>query len=180
MQSLSTEQFSFPIGRYETSAEITPGLLATWKATLANFPEDLRAAVNGLNDQQLDTRYRPGGWTIRQVVHHVADSHLNAYIRFKLAITEDCPTIRPYTEAVWAELPEARTGPLAPSLDLLTGLHARWVMFLDHLTTDDLAREFEHPEHGKRFRLDDTIGNYAWHSAHHLAHITRLKGWKGW
>ena len=180
MHDLNKEQFRFPIGKYETPTIITSAQIIEWKGIIAALPNELRAEVAELTANQLDTRYRPKGWTIRQVVHHLADSHLNAYMRFKLALTEDCPTIRPYAEPKWAELPDGKSGPIGPSLDLLQGLHARWVLMLDQLNAADLAREYVHPEHRRNFRLDDTIGIYAWHCGHHMAHITRLKAWKGW
>jgi len=133
-------------------------------------PATIRGLVDRLSDSELDTPYRPGGWTIRQVVHHVPDSHLNAYIRMKLAVTEETPRIRTYDEQRWAELPEARTGPVGMSLDLLAGLHARWLAFLRGLSAADFQNAFTHPEWGV-VTLDDGIRMYAWHCRHHTAHI---------
>src|SRR6476620_9464894 len=143
-------------------------------ARIAAAPEHLRTAVAGLDDAQLDTPYRPGGWTVRQVVHHVPDSHLNAYTRIKLALTEDEPTIKPYEEARWAELPDARTGPIEISLALLEALHRRWVLLLRELQPADFTRQFRHPEHGRAMSLDEVLALYAWHGRHHVAHITSL------
>ena len=139
----------------------------------------MQKGVSDLTDAQLDTPYRPGGWTVRQVVHHLADSHLNAYIRFRLALTEDEPTIKPYNENAWAHLPDAEQSPIAPSLQILGGLHTRWALLLRSLSQAQLHRYFLHPENGL-MRLDKTIGSYGWHSRHHLAHITRLRDRMGW
>jgi hypothetical protein len=149
-------------------------------ARIAAAPAALRAAVAGLSDAQLDTPYRPGGWTVRQVVHHVPDSHLNAYVRIRLALTEDTPTIKPYEEARWAELPDARTLPIEVSLALLEGLHARWVGLLGGLGPADGARQFHHPEHGRLITVDELIAMYAWHGEHHVAHVTSLRARNGW
>ncbi|MEK6570441.1 MAG: YfiT family bacillithiol transferase, partial [Bacteroidota bacterium] len=146
---------------------------------LADAPANLRGAVRGLSDRQLDTPYRPGGWTVRQVVHHVPDSHLNAYIRFKLALTENEPTIKPYEQQLWAELPDARTGPIEMSLALLEALHKRWVLLLQSLNPSDFNRTFRHPELGL-MTLDRTLALYAWHGRHHVAHITSLRERMGW
>jgi uncharacterized damage-inducible protein DinB len=131
----------------------------------------LRAAVAGLSQEQLDTPYRPGGWTVRQVVHHVPDSHLNSYVRFKLALTEDAPTIKPYDEALWAQLPDAAATPIETSLALLEALHHRWVRMLESTSETDFLRAFRHPEIGM-IRLDQNLAMYAWHGKHHVAHIT--------
>jgi hypothetical protein len=135
--------------------------------------------VSGLSEAQLDTPYRPSGWTVRQVVHHLPDSHLNSYTRCRLALTEDAPTIKPYDEAAWAELSDAKTGPIAPSIALLEGLHARWTCLLRGLSDAEFARTFRHPELGE-VRLDWTAGLYAWHCSHHLAHITNLRERENW
>jgi len=146
---------------------------------IASVPEKLRAAVKGLNDTQLDTPYREGGWTLRQVVHHVADSHLNAYIRLRLALTETEPTIKPYEEGAWAKLEDAEHGPVEVSLRLIDPLHERWVRLLQSLKTEDFARTLRHPDHGVR-TVDWLAFLYAWHGRHHTAHITELKKQKGW
>jgi hypothetical protein len=146
---------------------------------MAQLPENLKKAVSGLSDAQLDTPYRPGGWTVRQVIHHVPDSHMNSYTRFRLALTEDSPLIKPYEEAAWAQLPDARTAPVAPSLMLLEGLHFRFVTLLRSLSEADFAKTFRHPELGEK-RLDWTLGLYGWHCLHHTAHITSLRTREGW
>jgi hypothetical protein len=139
----------------------------------------LRAAVNGLSPVQLDTPYREGGWTVRQVVHHVPDSHLNAYIRLRLALTEELPTIQPYDENQWANLPDAKSAPVETSLVLLEAIHDRWVRLLRALTADQYGRVFVHPEHGPR-TVDWLLFLYAWHGRHHIAHITELRKLKSW
>jgi hypothetical protein len=159
---------------------MTDARRAACVARIAAAPAALRAAVAGLSDAQLDTPYRPGGWTVRQVVHHVPDSHLNAYVRIRLALTENTPTIKPYEEARWAELPDARTLPIEASLVLLEGLHVRWVALLGGLGAADGARQFHHPEHGRLITVDELIAMYAWHGEHHVAHVTSLRLRNGW
>lgn len=147
---------------------------------IARTPNDLRLAVRGLSDSQLDTPYRPGGWTVRQVIHHVPDSHLNAFVRCKLALTEDQPTIKPYDEAAWAKLADVRDTPVETSLALLTALHDRWVRLLQALTPSDFARTLNHPDWDAPMSLDTVLALYAWHGPHHIAHITSLKQREGW
>jgi uncharacterized damage-inducible protein DinB len=148
-------------------------------AQVAEAPAALRGAVAGLDDGQLDTPYRDGGWTVRQVAHHVPDSHMNAYVRFKLALTEDVPAVKTYEEKLWAETPEVRSTPIAASLDLLDALHVRWVRLLREMSPADYARPFRHPEWG-RPRLDQVLAQYAWHGRHHTAHVTELRRRNGW
>jgi hypothetical protein len=174
------EDLRYPIGPYQKPFPITAGQLEEWIRTIADFPARIRSAVSGLSDQQLDTPYRPDGWTIRQVVNHCADSHMNAIIRLKLALTEENPTILPYFEALWAELPDTKELDPAHSLLLLEGLHARWVVVLRSLRPDQLKRTYVHPEYGKTFFLEEVIAQYAWHCNHHLAHITTLKERMEW
>jgi len=169
----------YPIGKYTPPQEATPALRQQAIDSIAATPAKLKAALSGLNDAQLDTPYRDGGWTVRQVVHHVPDSHLNAYVRFRLALTENQPTIKPYEEARWAELADAKSAPVAVSLALLEPLHDRWVRLLRSLTAADFARTFVHPEHGVR-TLDWMLFLYAWHGRHHTAHVTELRKQKGW
>jgi len=169
------DRLRYPVGRYEPpavplSAETRERLIDE----IAAAPAELRAAVDGLSDAALDTPYRPGGWTVRQVVHHVPDSHLNSYVRFKLAMTERHPTIRTYDEAAWAEQADARRAAIGPSLDLLDALHARWTAWLRTLGPDDWTRTLEHPEMGT-LSLDQLLALYAWHGRHHVAHITSLR-----
>ncbi len=168
----------YPIGRYEPVTSLTPEQRATCIAQIAAVPENLRRAVQGLDDGQLDTPYRPGGWTVRQVVHHLPDSHLNAYIRFKLGLTEDRPAIKTYEEKLWAVLPDSRA-PIAMSLTLLDALHQRWVLVLRAMQPKDFARTITHPEWGTP-TLDAMLAMYAWHGRHHAAHITTLRERQGW
>lgn len=170
----------FPIGPFLFDGKADPGRREQRIGEIAEAPGRLRAAVAGLSQQQLDTPYRAEGWTVRQVVHHLPDSHVNAYTRFKLALTENEPTIKPYDEALWAELADARTAPVEPSLALLEFLHQRWVFFLRQLGPEDFGRRFRHPEHGRTVVLDETLALYAWHGRHHVAHITSLRGRMGW
>ena len=172
------EVLRYAIGRFTSAASNLPDLRTTQIETLRLLPERLRAAVNGLSDDQLDTAYREGGWTVRQVVHHVADSHANAYIRFKLALTEDWPVIKPYREAAWAKLADSRL-PIEVSLGLITGVHVRWVALLESLTEEDFQKGFAHPEMG-RVSLIRALALYEWHSLHHTAHITSLRARQGW
>jgi uncharacterized damage-inducible protein DinB len=148
-------------------------------AQIAEAPAKLRAAVKGLNKKQLDMPYREGGWTIRQVVHHLPDSHMNAYVRFKLALTEDHPTIKTYDQERWAELPDSKTAPIEPSLGLLDSLHERWVGVLKSMSAADFSRNLKHPELGEVV-LDRYLALYAWHGRHHVGHITSLRKRRGW
>jgi hypothetical protein len=159
---------------------LTPAERVACIADLAALPERLRAAVAGLTDEQLDTPYRPGGWTVRQVAHHVPDSHANAYVRFKLALTEDTPRIKTYDEALWAELPDARTGTTEPSLRLLEDLHERWVRLLRAMTPADFARGYRYPESEEVITLARVAGLYGWHGKHHPAQVTTLRQARGW
>lgn len=175
----SLETLRYPIGRFQAPELVTEADRKAWIRDLERLPALLRRAVEPLSTAQLDTPYRPGGWSVRQVVHHLADSHLNSFVRFKWALTEERPTIKPYDEAAWAELPDVAATPVAVSLDLLDALHARLVVLLKALGPAQLAREFLHPESGT-VRLDRNIGLYAWHSRHHLAHVTGLAEREGW
>lgn len=168
----------YPVGRYIAPTRFTDAGRRKAIGVIAATPARLRDAVEALDEGQLDTPYRPGGWTVRQVVHHLPDSHLNAYVRFKLGLTEAEPRVKPYEEARWAELPDSR-GPIAVSLDLLTALHARWVSLLETLTETDFQRTVYHPEFGV-LHLDDLLEQYAWHGRHHVAHITSLRKRMGW
>ncbi len=174
------ENLQYPIGKFQAPVSITDSQVKKWINQLEEFPMRLRATVVGLTDEQLDTRYRSEGWTLRQVIHHVADSHINSYIRFKLAVTEDTPTIRPYFEDRWAECAEARTAPIEVSLDLLESLHTRWVMFLRSLNAEDFDRSFIHPDQNKKMVLKNVLGMYVWHGEHHLAHILGTKKRNNW
>jgi DinB superfamily len=173
-----TTDIRYPIGRFARPAQVTDKALSDAVDVLASLPAKMRSAVAGLSASQLDTPYRSDGWTVRQVVHHVADSHMNAYIRCKLALTEDEPTIRPYDEARWAELVDSDTS-IDDSLAVLDGLHGRWVALLRGLKPGEAARTLVHPESGV-WGVDQLVLLYGWHSAHHLAHITELRTRSGW
>jgi uncharacterized damage-inducible protein DinB len=172
-----TEDLRYPIGKFDKST-IDPARRAEYIQIIADLPKNITAAVDGLTDEQLDTPYRPGGWTVRQTVHHIADSHINSYCRFKLALTEEEPTIRPYYEDRWAELADSQL-PVAVSLSLIDGLHRRWTTMLNSMTSADFEKKFNHPESGE-WTLGGTIALYAWHSRHHTAHITHLRERAGW
>ena len=177
---MSTEELKYPIGIYSKPQEITQELLSEYILAISTFPKTLKNEVHNLTDVQLDTPYRPGGWTIRQVVHHCADSHMNSILRFKLALTEDNPTIKPYFEDRWAELADSKSMPVDAALKMINGIHARWTVLLTSLSELELSRTFFHPESNKQYRLDETIGVYAWHCKHHLAHITAAKKTNKW
>jgi uncharacterized damage-inducible protein DinB len=170
----------FPIGKFQRPAETpTAAERSALIEQIAAAPGRLRMAVAGLDQAQLDTPYRDGGWSVRQVIHHLPDSHLNAYTRFKLALTEEFPTIRPYEEDKWAELPDSRETPTAVSLDLLQALHSRWVVVLETMQPDDYTRKLNHPVNGP-MTLDTMLALYAWHGRHHVAHVTALREQRGW
>ena len=169
----------YPIGRFSPPASSVAGVRAAHIETVRLLPERLRAAVSGLNDAQLDTPYREGGWTVRQVVHHIADSHAVAYIRCKHALTEEWPTLRPYDEAAWAELADSRLLPVDVSLALITALHYRWVALLESLSDEEFQKGYNHPQRGRE-NLAKALAMYDWHCRHHTAHITSLRARKGW
>ena len=170
----------YPIGKFDYAGSLTAADRSACIARIAAAPAKFRAAVAGLSDPQLDTPYRPDGWTVRQVIHHVPDSHLNAYTRIRLALTETAPTIKPYEEARWAELPDARSAPVEISLGLLDALHVRWVLLLRQLKPDDWSRTYHHPEHRRDWALDEVLAMYAWHGEHHVVHITSLRDRQRW
>ena len=169
----------YPIGSFTWSGPNTSEQRARLIHDIAATPDHMRKTVLDLNEQQLDTPYREGGWTVRQVVHHVPDSHMNSYVRFKLALTEHEPTIKPYDEAKWAELKDGKNAPIEWSLHLLEALHERWVMLLRSLSGADVKKQFTHPELGL-VSIDQYIALYAWHGKHHVAHITSLRERQGW
>jgi uncharacterized damage-inducible protein DinB len=173
------EALRYPLGRFEPAGRIPPTDRARFLDSIASTPARLRAAVAGLSDKQLDTAYREGGWTVRQLIHHVPDSHLNAYVRFKLALTEDNPRIKTYEEAEWAKLDDSRTTPVETSLTLLDSLHARWDRLLRSLSDDDFQRTLDHSGMGT-LSLDTMTRLYEWHGRHHVAHVTRLRERMGW
>src|SRR5580700_2817344 len=170
----------YPIGKFDRLETLTPEQRREHIEAIAATPARLNAAVSDLKPEQLDTPYRPGGWTVRQVAHHVPDSHMNAYVRMKLALTEDEPQIKPYDEARWAELPDGKTSPIEPSLAILENLHKRWVLMLKSLTPAEFSRKFRHPEWEKPMSIDDSLALYAWHGKHHVAHVTALRERNAW
>jgi uncharacterized damage-inducible protein DinB len=176
---MSDAELRYPIGKFQGSAKLQDDERKKLIAQVEEAPKKLRAAVRGLSREQLATPYRDGGWTLQQVVHHLADSHMNAYTRFKLALTEDEPTIKPYNETRWAELSDSQTTPVETSLALMDSLHERWIHLLRGMASADFARKLRHPERGS-MTLDETLGLYAWHGRHHVAHITGLRERKGW
>jgi uncharacterized damage-inducible protein DinB len=177
--SANAADLRYPIGRAERTLSLTPQERRAAIDAIAAAPAALRAAVKGLTDGQLDTPYRPDGWTVRQLVHHVADSHMNAYTRFRLALTENNPTIKPYDEASWAELPDSRSLPIGVSLDLLDGIHERLVHLLRATEEADFQRTLHHPENGS-MTVDSLLTMYAWHGRHHTAHVTSLRERMKW
>ena len=173
-----SEDLSYPIGKFDKSFEFTPELKKQFVNEVAELPQKLKAAIENLNDEQLDTPYRPEGWTVRQTIHHIADSHLNSYIRFKLALTEDTPTIRPYYEDRWAELADSEM-PIDVSMKIIDGLHSRWANLLNAMSDEDFQKLLNHPESGE-WTLEKMLGLYDWHSRHHTAHITKLRERRNW
>ncbi len=169
----------YPIGKFHFAGPLSDDQRRSAVNDIATAPANLRLALEGLSESQIDTPYRPGGWTVRQVVHHVPDSHMNAYIRFKLALTEDEPTIKPYEQQLWADLADTKSTPLEVSLTLLDSLHERWVQLLQSFTASDWKRTFRHPELGV-VTLERNLALYAWHGRHHVAHITELRQRMSW
>jgi uncharacterized damage-inducible protein DinB len=174
-QAIPEQDLKYPIGKFDPNSSATKAELI---GVISDLPENLKAAVSGLTEAQLDTPYRPGGWTVRQTVHHIADSHINSLCRFKLALTEDVPTIRPYYEDRWAELADSEM-PVEVSLKLIEGLHSRWASLLESMSDADFQKRLNHPETGE-WTLEKMLAMYAWHSQHHTAHITSLREREGW
>ncbi|UJH66793.1 YfiT family bacillithiol transferase [Allomuricauda sp. SCSIO 65647] len=180
MEEIALEQLRYPIGKYEIPNPITDHHIEEWIQVLEHLPNRLADMVSSLSDSQLETPYRPGGWTVRQLVHHIADSHHHSYIRFKWALTEENPTIKPYFEKEWSKLFDAKTAPIQLSLDHLKAVHAKLVYLLKGLSKEQLQRKFTHPEGNEQTTLEENIGRYAWHGNHHLAHIENLLDREGW
>lgn len=176
---INLHDLRYPIGRFTPPIQSNPDIRSRQIETLRELPQRLHGAVEGLSDDQLETPYREGGWTVRQLIHHVADSHANSYVRFKLALTEEWPTIKPYDEAAWALLADSKATPVDVSLSLITALHTRWVALLESLTDADFHRGYNHPESGRQ-NLATALALYDWHSRHHTAHITRLRERMNW
>ncbi|RKS98160.1 YfiT family bacillithiol transferase [Chryseobacterium defluvii] len=174
------EHKKFPIGPFEWPAHISDIELDEHIKVIKSFPGRLKNLIEDFNDDQLDTQYREGGWTVRQLINHIADSHINSFIRFKLALTEDNPTIKPYDEAKWAELQDSRNMPVKPAMRMIKGTHQRWAILLKSLTNKQFERTFHHPEQQKDYDLRNYLAFYVWHCHHHFAHIENLKKEKGW
>ena len=180
MEKEHLEQLRYPIGKYKTPESITEDDLKEWIGVLEELPSRLENAVSGLSEDKLETPYRPEGWTVRQLVHHISDSHHNSYIRFKWGLTEDNPVIKPYLEKEWSNLFDSKSAPIQMSLDHLKVVHAKLVYLLKGLTEEQLQRTFMHPEGNVKSTLAENIGRYAWHSKHHFAHLQNLIEREGW
>lgn len=169
----------YPIGHFQRPEQVSKSQRSEWIGTIESLPVELCAALAGLGVHELATVYRPGGWTVQQLVHHLADSHINAYVRMRLALTEDTPVIKPYQEAAWAELPDAQNEDAAVSVQLLEALHRRWTLLLKQMTDEQFTRRYRHPELGE-MNMATVLALYAWHCRHHLAHVTNLRQRSGW
>ncbi len=180
MENSEIRKLKYPIGQFTAPAPITEQDLQSYISEIEKFPGELKALVAGLTEDQLNTRYRENGWTVKQVIHHIADSHMNALIRFKLALTEDMPTVRPYFEDRWAELRDYSDTPPEVSLTLIDALHRRWAVLLRSMSKKDFEKIYFHPEHGEEFSLAESAGIYSWHGKHHYAHINELKNRMKW
>lgn len=180
MKVAEVNKLRYPIGEFIVPDKISRDEIDNYINIISSFPEKLKNLVSGLSREQLNQQYREGGWTVRQVIHHVADSHMNAFIRFKLALTEDIPTVKPYFEDKWAELGDYKSDDINVPLNLLTYLHIKWHDLMKSMNTEDYEKSFFHPEHGKEFKLEETAAMYSWHCDHHYAHILELKKKNGW
>lgn len=180
MTNQELDQLKYPIGQFDCPNNISKQHIESWISILEHFPNRLEHLVKGLNDEQLDTHYRPGGWTIRQTIHHISDSHHHSYTRFKWALTEDQPMIKAYFEDRWAELIDSKIAPIEMSLNHIKAVHFKLVYILKKLSEEDLNKSFMHPETQSQVKLNFNIGNYAWHSNHHYAHIENLLKRKSW
>jgi hypothetical protein len=177
---MDIEKFKYPIGKVVKPQEYTFDILQNYIDVIKTLPQKLKTEVENLSEEQLDTQYRPEGWTIRQVVNHIADSHMNSLVRFKLALTEDTPTIKPYFEDRWAELTDSKNLQINSALKMIEGIHERWVVLLNSFKDEDWKRKFYHPESKREVSLEENLGIYAWHCNHHLAHIIELKKRNSW
>lgn len=171
---MNLEQLKYPVGKFVIPESITKEIIDSAISEIENFPSFVKTEIQNLDEKDLQLRYRPEGWTITQVVHHCADSHINSYMRFKLALTENVPTIKPYEESLWAELPDNNLSPFV-SLKLLDALHEKWVYIIKSLSEEDLNKEFIHPDQSEKISLKENISIYSWHCRHHLAHIRQAK-----
>lgn len=174
-----SEDLRFPVGQFQPPEQITRAMRSKFIRTIEQLSPNLKDAVDSLTDEQLDTAYRPEGWTVRQVVHHIADSHLNSFCRFKLGLSENSPIIKTYDEAMWAEMADARDAPIELSLSIIDGLHARWTRLLNSMSDEDFEKKINHPERGA-MNLGELLALYDWHSRHHTAHITKLRERNNW
>lgn len=177
---MDLEKLKYPIGKFDCPSTITEEIQKAWISILEHFPNRFENLVKNLSENQLNTPYRPEGWTVRQTIHHVYDSHHNAYTRFKWALTEETPTIKPYDEKTWAETFDAKNAPIDLSLVALKSLHAKWVYLVRGLSQEQLLKEFHHPAQNRNYTLAETVGSYAWHSNHHYSHIENLLKREGW
>lgn len=177
---MDLEQLRYPIGKFKVSDNYNDDIRAQMIANIKSYPQRLTTVVMELKEEQLDTPYRPDGWTIRQVIHHLADSHVNSYVRFRWTLTEDTPMIKAYNESSWAELPDASSAPIKFSLNLLKSIHARWTLLMERMSEKDFSKELGHPEWDNNLSLDTMLQLYSWHCDHHLAHITSLMQRQGW
>ena len=174
------EQLKYPIGKFDIPQHITSEEIKKWITDISELPEKLNKAVRSLSKEQLDTPYRPEGWTLKQLVHHIADSHMSALLRFKWSLTEDEPTIKAYDEKAFADLYDSKFTPVEISLNFISALHAKWLILLENMSATDFERSFVHPQTGSRFKLKEILGHYSWHGKHHYAHLENLLKRKGW
>ncbi len=180
INKMELEMLKYPIGRFKKSEELDADMRYQMIANIKSFPQRLTGVVMELNEEQLNTPYRPDGWTVRQLVHHLADSHVNSYIRFRWALTEATPVIKAYDQATWAELPDAKNAPIKFSINLLKAIHARWTLLMERMTTEEFSKELSHPEWKNNLSLNDMLQLYSWHCNHHLTHITSLINRNRW
>jgi len=177
---MNIETLKYPIGKFQRPADLSPDRVAEWVNDIEQLPQQLRASIAGFSEEQINTPYRPEGWTVRQLIHHIADSHMNSYIRYRWTLTEDNPTIKAYHQSAWGDLPDCKSEPVEVSLSILEGVHQRWVTLLKSFGPAEWKRTFFHPESEQQFTLDLNTAIYSWHGKHHLAHIEALKNRKGW
>lgn len=177
---MNIEKLKYPIGKFKKSQNLTAEDLSILIQKIESLPKRLLIEVSDLSEKQLDTPYREDGWSIRQVIHHLADSHMNSFIRIKLALTEELPTIKPYKEELWAVLDDSLNAPILPSLQILEGVHQRWVILLNKMSPAEMKKVFKHPDFDEPVKIEDAIEMYSWHGEHHLAHIMTLKNFKNW
>jgi len=176
---MNLENFKFPIGKFQFDSDISSEEVQEWITTIQSFPDKIKSITRSLTEEQFNWRYRPEGWMIKQVVHHLADSHMNAIIRIKLALTEDAPVIRPYEESLWAQLCDGLDNDISASMKIIQGVHAKWTNILQHLSEEEWNKMYFHPQHQRLFSIKEGLGIYDWHCRHHLAHIEQALHYKG-